>query len=585
MFKAIGILCIFPIIGICICAYIFGDLAANADQSVEELKILFANICSTSYSEYSGACDQISNIQILETASYLTLLSSIFIVSLYWILAKFCGTDRKKLVMIFPMLVPVVLFGVAIQVAVQGAIVTYGAYILEVWLIERVHYFLIGGIGLGAVVATFAVFSAVFKMYKKASHFQIGKVVGEQDDPALWAFVRSIADEIKAVSPDNIIVGIEPTFYVTAAEVRGSSDVPLTGETLYLSLTLLRLLDKSELKAIVAHELGHFKGEDTSYSLKFAPVHRGLANSIRGLSGNGEESATQIAALPALAVLQSMYESFDLSIAKVNRAREFEADNVAVSATSAEDFSYALTKVSMFSFVWANVIKHNIERLSKRKVDDNLSKVFEEEIAYTFSLDQVKLISENVLGNKISHPTDSHPNLADRLDNAWFDKSKLDLSKLIKFSRCIDELVPNFEVIEEELTWLNNSLAVQLGQVTIPDEVQNSPFADLLYLLGAAMVGADGKIERDEMALAQTAGRNLTNDFDKVDFRIYCENLKEIPDLESAVESLRDIDGEIKETLYDYLKAIAEADGEVAEEELRLLDKVANTWQLSTKLG
>jgi len=274
-----------------------------------------------------------------------------------------------------------------------------------------------------------------------------------------------------------------------------------------------------------------------------------------------------------------------LSIAKVNRAREFEADNVAVSATSAEDFSYALTKVSMFSFVWTNVIKHNIERLSKRKVDDNLSKVFEEEIAYTFSLDQVKLISENVLGNKISHPTDSHPNLADRLDNAGYDKSKLDLSKLIKFRRCIDELVPNFEVIEEELTWLNNRLAVQLGQVTIPDEVQNSPFADLLYLLGAAMVGADGKIERDEMALAQTAGRNLTNDFDKVDFRIYCENLKEIPDLESAVESLRDIDGEIKETLYDYLKAIAEADGEVAEEELRLLDKVANTWQLSTKLG
>ena len=74
-------------------------------------------------------------------------------------------------------------------------------------------------------------------------------------------------------------------------------------------------------------------------------------------------------------------------------------------------------------------------------------------------------------------------------------------------------------------------------------------------------------------------------DFDKVDFRIYCENLQEIPDLESAVESLRDIDGEIKETLYDYLKAIAEADGEIAEEELRLLNKVANTWQLSTKLG
>ena len=238
------------------------------------------------------------------------------------------------------------------------------------------------------------------------------------------------------------------------------------------------------------------------YSLKFAPVYRGLAN-LFGLAGDGDGGVTQIAALPAITVLGSMYETFDLSVAKVNRAREFEADNVAVAATSAEYFSYALTKASMFAFVWSEVTQHNLTRLSRRKADANLSHIFEEEVKYTFSLDQVRRIAEMVLERSISHPTDSHPTLSDRLSNVGFDKSEIDFSRLTKFSSCISDLVPKFEKIEEELTLLNNQIAVQLGRVVIPEEEQSSPFANILYLLGAAMVGADGKIERDEMAFAQ----------------------------------------------------------------------------------
>ena len=263
MLRALGALCIFPVLGIFICSYIFGDLASDASLSVEELKLIFSEVCVNSYSEYREACDEISNISLLQTASYGALLVSLLIIFLYWLSAKYCGTDRQKLVAVFPILVPVILFGVAAQIAIQGAIVTYGAYILEAFLIGQVHYILIGGIGLGAIAATFAVFSAMLKMYKRASHFQIGQVASEDENPELWEFVKSIAQEIGAASPDNIVVGVEPTFYVTAASVRGSSEQPLQGETLYLSLPLLRLLDTNELKAIVAHELGHFKGEDT----------------------------------------------------------------------------------------------------------------------------------------------------------------------------------------------------------------------------------------------------------------------------------------------------------------------------------
>ncbi|MFD2022059.1 M48 family metalloprotease [Pseudocitrobacter faecalis] len=48
----------------------------------------------------------------------------------------------------------------------------------------------------------------------------------------------------------------------------------LTGNTLYLPLTYLSLLNEAEIAAVVGHELGHFTGEDTQYSLRFAPSTR-----------------------------------------------------------------------------------------------------------------------------------------------------------------------------------------------------------------------------------------------------------------------------------------------------------------------
>ena len=46
-------------------------------------------------------------------------------------------------------------------------------------------------------------------------------------------------------------------------------------------------------------------------------------------------------------------------------------------------------------------------------------------------------------------------------------------------------------------------------------------------------------------------------------------------------ESLNDLDMEIKEVFFTYVKNIAEADGEVADEERELLQNVADVWGLS----
>lgn len=60
----------------------------------------------------------------------------------------------------------------------------------------------------------------------------------------------------------GLVVGLTPTFFVTEADVHCIGGT-VTGRTMYLSVPLCRILTVEELSAVIAHELGHFRGEDT----------------------------------------------------------------------------------------------------------------------------------------------------------------------------------------------------------------------------------------------------------------------------------------------------------------------------------
>jgi hypothetical protein len=59
--------------------------------------------------------------------------------------------------------------------------------------------------------------------------------------------------------PETVVIGVDPTFFVTEAEVVTLSG-RLWGRTLYCSMPLARILTVDELTAIIGHELGHFRG-------------------------------------------------------------------------------------------------------------------------------------------------------------------------------------------------------------------------------------------------------------------------------------------------------------------------------------
>ena len=574
MLKSIIALTIIPVIGYLVSIGILNSLAE--DMSVSEFVSVVQSNCLT---DYQSACDSFENIVLLRDGSIYSFILSFFIVFSYFLVSKLAGTNRDLIARLFPPLIPLVLIMVSIQTVVQGVIITYGVYIGESFLLGAVHYFLIGVIGLGAGIGALQIIGSVFSLSKKLVHAQIGQQLLPSDQPKIWELVTGIADDIGAKAPDNIIAGIAPTFYATAADVIGCGDKKLNGETLYLSLPLMRLFGLAELKAVIGHELGHFKAKDTAYSSKFAPVYRGLGNSINSLA-NSDGGVSDLGKLPALFILSSMYESFEKNVATISREREFEADKVGISVSSPEDLAHSLTKVVLFSSIWTTTQQENIRRLDQGKYSPNLSLVFKDSAAYNLSKQNIEDAKKSALESSISHPTDSHPILKDRLANIGLQPEEIGLEKILSQGDSCSDLIENVEQIEEELTILEHRMMIALGYAVLPDENEENSagIEQYIYSMAAAMIGADGKIEQEEVAIAESIGLELVSSFDNTDFRAFINNLDSIPNIIDLANALGSVSQENKNIILNYLESIAKADGEISEEESKLLEEIRNIW-------
>ncbi|MBD9701947.1 M48 family metalloprotease [Streptomyces caniscabiei] len=103
-----------------------------------------------------------------------------------------------------------------------------------------------------------------------------GLPVTEADEPELWRTVRELADKVGTRAPSRIVL----TADVNAAV---GEDARLLGllpgpRRLYLGVPLLQGLTEAQLRAVLAHELGHYSNADTRLA---ALTVRGRAQVLR----------------------------------------------------------------------------------------------------------------------------------------------------------------------------------------------------------------------------------------------------------------------------------------------------------------
>ncbi|MEV6552785.1 M48 family metallopeptidase [Streptomyces sp. NPDC051597] len=188
--------------------------------------------------------------------------------------------------------------------ALRALVLLAGFYLLGVFLLvalagvdyavcTRLHGSIVYDVVIGSVVLAIPIVRGFFMLRTpKGDAAPTGTPLGVTDsqEPALWETVRDVARQVGTRAPDEIVLMEK----VNAAVSEDSSLLGLRPGTrrLYLGLPLMIGLDEMQLRAVLAHEMGHYANFDTRLTPLIA---RGRAQLIRTIAHFHERSDKKIA--------------------------------------------------------------------------------------------------------------------------------------------------------------------------------------------------------------------------------------------------------------------------------------------------
>ena len=290
----------------------------------------------------------------------------------------------------------------ALQAVVQGALLIALSYwVTALWL----NVYVIKLIVVVAIMALFAVGILIKAMFKRVStQFEVdGQVITNDQEMPLWQELKRICTQLDTEPPDQVIVGINDSFFVTEHPVT-VADRTYTGRSLFVSLSLLKQLHGGEADAVLAHEMAHFSGNDTLFSRRISPLLVRYENYLVALSEGG-------VTLPIYYFMLCFRGLYELSLSKLSREREARADRLASHTTEARYLAGALLRISAYS-TYRGTVEENLfmeqEALQEANVSERIEAGFP---AYAVSFLEDPAVEQM----RTSHPFDSHPPLNMRL--------------------------------------------------------------------------------------------------------------------------------------------------------------------------
>ncbi|MDQ0425719.1 M48 family metallopeptidase [Cellulomonas iranensis] len=190
-----------------------------------------------------------------------------------------------------------------------------------------------------AALALGGIVVALWKVARARPAPPSGPLVLRSDAPELWGVVDEVAALAGTAGPDEIRLVPE----VNAGVMEDARLLGLVGGTrrMVLGVPLLHGLTVSQLRSVLAHELGHYSHDDTRLSVV---VHRGrevIGATVEQLSGS----------LPGW-LLRQYGKLYLLVSAATSRRQELAADALSVRAVGRATAQSALREVGVVDAAW-----------------------------------------------------------------------------------------------------------------------------------------------------------------------------------------------------------------------------------------
>jgi heat shock protein HtpX len=233
-----------------------------------------------------------------------------------------------------------------------------------------------------------------------------GPLLTKEQHPKLFAELESVAAAVQQSMPVEVYLVSDVNAWVTQrGGVMGFGSRRVMG----MGLPLMRLLTKSQFKAVLAHEFGHYHSGDTQLGPWIYKTRGALARTVHTLSGDdGEGSLLQIPF--------NLYSKMFLRITHaISRQQEFVADELAARTVSAKALSDGLRTVHgvapAYQAYWANECAPVLNAGYRPPLVEGFQKF----VSLKSIAESINQHIEEALKEGKADPYDTHPPLKDRI--------------------------------------------------------------------------------------------------------------------------------------------------------------------------
>lgn len=263
-------------------------------------------------------------------------------------------------------------------------------------------------LGIGVVVVGFLAARLLVEVPPAdASDFELAR----DAHPQLWALLHEVAERVGTPAVDRVL--LTPGDDIAVWEERGVGRAMVGGRgrrCLELGFGALMGMDVGQLRAILAHEYGHFAHGDTAGGAFALGVRRSLTELGQALMATGLARMWN----PLTWLLVGFWRLFQLISQGLSRLQEVEADRIAIRLAGSDTFARSLDEVTRGG-LW---FRMNLSALVRQSVEERtrLPDIFRTQPTGRYRVDpsdyEAALEAQRARSGDL---WDSHPPTRDRL--------------------------------------------------------------------------------------------------------------------------------------------------------------------------